>query len=352
MPQVSHRRLLQLLDSLQPSIRNAFLAAIADAREAAGLLQTADLLARGLVDDVIQALGIDEALFSQLTESVRSAYMAGGIQGISEMPAALIIRNRKGLQSAGLHLRFDIRNPGAESWLVRESSRLVREIVSSQRHAIREVLAHGLQAGSNPRQTALNLVGRVGPSGRRTGGVLGLTGQQAQYVMNARADLSSGDPQTMARYFQRKRRDHRFDAMVQRAIDGGQPLSAADIDRITGRYADRLLQLRGEMIARTESLNALNEAREQSFRQAIDSGMLKPQHVVKGWSATKDLRTRDSHLELDGKKVAINEPFESPTGAHMMHPGDTSLGAGGEDVIGCRCMTTYKVDMIAATLGV
>ena len=65
----------------------------------------------------------------------------------------------------------------------------------------------------------------------------------------------------------------------------------------------------------------------------------------KGWLAAKDGRTRGAevddpadHLHMDGQRVALNESFTDPkTGSKMMYPGDTSLGAGGEDIINCRC---------------
>ena len=63
-----------------------------------------------------------------------------------------------------------------------------------------------------------------------------------------------------------------------------------------------------------------------------------------------DGRTRDSHADLNGVEVGLDEAFDSPTGARMMHPGDTSLGAGAEDVINCRCMPEYRIDMIAETM--
>jgi hypothetical protein len=49
---------------------------------------------------------------------------------------------------------------------------------------------------------------------------------------------------------------------------------------------------------------------------------------------------------MEGQAVGLDEPFISPTGAKMMHPGDTSLGAGGDEVIMCRCRARLKVDWL------
>jgi hypothetical protein len=64
-----------------------------------------------------------------------------------------------------------------------------------------------------------------------------------------------------------------------------------------------------------------------------------------------DARVRDAHASLSGQKRAINEPFRSPTGALLKHPGDASLGAGGADLIHCRCAALYRIDFIGEALG-
>ncbi|MCD9096193.1 phage minor head protein [Luteimonas fraxinea] len=353
----SHRKLAQLIEALEPAIRDAFLAAIRSVRERAPVSVIADLIEAGRVDDVLLVLGIDTALLSPLSESVRAAFVAGGAQGVAEMPAIQValrpvITGSYAARPVSPVLRasFDLFNPRAQSWLANHSSQLVTHIVGEQRTAIQQVLSTGMQLGRNPRQTALDIVGRIGETGRRSGGIVGLTPQQAQYVSNMRADLASGNPRLMARYFKRDRRDKRFDAQVRKAMEAGKPVSQASIDKIAGRYSDRLLQLRGENIARTESMSAFNAARQESFRQAVESGGLRPEHVRKGWGATGDDRTRHSHAELNGMEIGLEDLFVATTGARMLYPGDTEHGAGAEDVAGCRCTAMYRVDMIAATL--
>lgn len=348
MARISHRRLLQLIEALEPAIRDAFMRAIAEMRNAAPVSAISTMIGQGRIDDVLAVLGFNTARFAELAEAVRTAYYAGGMQGVTEIPT-LRIRNTQSVRSPAVRVRFDMRNPRAEQWLARESSRLVTDIVAGQRNAIRATVSEGMALGVNPRQTALNIVGRVGETGRRSGGILGLTEQQAAFVRNMRAELS--DPAQMAGYFGRERRDRRFDARVRRAMESGVPLPQAEIDKIAGRYADRLLQLRGEMIARTESMAAFGAAREQAFRQAIGEGLLRPEHVKKIWSATMDRRTRDSHREMNGREVGIDDVFVTPLGSRMRYPCDTESGALAADVIACRCQPIYRVDMIAATLG-
>ena len=55
--------------------------------------------------------------------------------------------------------------------------------------------------------------------------------------------------------------------------------------------------------------------------------------VVAGqeWIATADSRTRESHVELDGEVVGINEPFSNG----LDYPGDPAGDAA--ETINCRC---------------
>ncbi|OEZ02317.1 MULTISPECIES: phage minor head protein [Stenotrophomonas] len=352
MDNLTPRELEMLARRLEPAIRRAFEQAIAGVHSQAQLETLADLLRAGQVDAVLEALGFDTEIFSPLAESVRQAFVAGGDAGIKELPKLSLRQQVRGgynpnNPTPALRFRFDMRNRGAEAWLQENSSRLVTGIVEDQRQLVRQQLVRGMAAGQNPRQTALELVGRVGETGRRSGGVVGLTAQQAQFVANVREQLASGDPGQMAGYFDRKRRDKRLDGIVSRAIKAGKPVSEVDIDKIAGRYADRLLALRGENIARTESLTALNAGRDEAYRQQIEAGRLAPENVTCGWDATGDARTRASHRAMNGQKRRFGEPFQTPSGSLLRFPGDTSLGAPAEETIGCRCTKTYRLDMAA-----
>jgi Phage Mu protein F like protein len=218
---------------------------------------------------------------------------------------------------------------------------------------VRAALDAGMAEGRNPRATALDIAGRLNrATGRREGGILGLNSGQTDAVIRARAELLSGDPTQPRNYLTRARRDKRFDRLVMQAIRDGKPVAKADVDRITGRYKDRLLQLRGETIARTETLASLNAGKQEGIRQLIDSGKVPASAVKKRWRATGDDRTRDSHLALNDVEVGLDEVFVSPlTGAQMLHPHDTSRGAPASETIGCRCFMEIRIDYFAQFRG-
>lgn len=355
MARPTRSQLEQTARKLEPAVEREFRAAVARITSEAVLAQLVRLIETGQADLVADYLGIDRARFSRLAESVRGVYVAGAEEAEQEMPRLRSDPYR--LSGAGYGPRassslqvafsFDLTNPAAAAWLAERSSLLIVGIVESQRILIREALQVGMTLGQGPRQTALDLIGRIGINGRRSGGLVGLTVDQAQYVTNMRAQLASGEPATMRGYFQRELRDKRLDGIVRRAMEAGKPVAAADIEKIAGRYADSLLRLRGENIARTETIAAFGAAREEAFRQAIASGQLLPENVTGTWGATGDGRTRHTHMAMNGQDRKFGQPFVSPSGAQMMFPGDTSLGAGPEETINCRCTKLYRVDYVA-----
>jgi hypothetical protein len=143
------------------------------------------------------------------------------------------------------------------------------------------------------------------------------------------------------------RRDARFDGLVRRAIRDDKPLSSADINKITGRYSDRLLQLRGETIARTEGITALGAGQFEGFQQLVDSGQVREDQIERTWQATGDARTRIDHLAMNKQQVkGLHEPFIAPDGSRLLYPRDISHGASASETINCRCYMKIRVRYI------
>lgn len=58
------------------------------------------------------------------------------------------------------------------------------------------------------------------------------------------------------------------------------------------------------------------------------------------WKTMKDRKVRHTHVEVDGEEIAIDLPFQ--VGQYeMMMPLDESLGAGGEEIVNCRCVLKF-----------
>lgn len=100
----------------------------------------------------------------------------------------------------------------------------------------------------------------------------------------------------------------------------------ADSYDLFGRY-------RAERIARTEVVGASN----LGSRAGAESTGLR---LVHEWLSTRDDRTRDIHMDVDGQKQAMADPY-TVSGEELMFPGDGSLGASAENLINCRCTELF-----------
>lgn len=326
----------ELLAKYDDAIRDAFLASIRDIVDRAQLGRIIERLERGDIDGAVRALNIEPAAFQPLDTAIRQAFVEGGTATAATIPPT------KDPFGATIIIRFDVRMPSAERWIANHSSNAITEIVEDQRIAVRAALTEGLAAGINPRATALNVVGRISPAtGRREGGIVGLSSVQERYAANARAELLSGDAGRMKRYLGRQRRDRRFDNQVMRAIKEGRAVDAETVNRIIGRYGDRLLALRGEVIGRTETMASINAARHEAWEQAAAKGGFLASSVRKVWVATRDLRTRDSHRNLNGDSVGLNERFKNG----LLYPGDAAGPI--SELANCRCRLIYRRDFFS-----
>lgn len=84
-------------------------------------------------------------------------------------------------------------------------------------------------------------------------------------------------------------------------------------------------------IIRTEGHRIQNQSALDAMNRAVNVGA----SIVKQWDATLDGNTRETHIELDGQVVGIDEEFVIPsTGARAMYAG--GFGDPSEDC-NCRC---------------
>ena len=87
--------------------------------------------------------------------------------------------------------------------------------------------------------------------------------------------------------------------------------------------------------ARTAMTGAQNGGRIRAMRESKRLGI----YVRKVWIAVADDRTRDAHLDLDGKVAEVDKPFESELGP-IMFPGDPN--ASDANIWNCRCALGYE----------
>ncbi|BBP60363.1 hypothetical protein [Pseudomonas sp. St316] len=343
-------QIIQAIEGMEPAMQQAYLAQI---KLVVGAATVADVerLINEEDENGLAAL-LSMGAMAAFLELVRNAYLAGAKLEIK----AIAIPKDLG------RFEFDARKPEPEQWLAAKAEEIRREADVNVREAIRAVMGSRrrvvipptvqpelqVEIGAtpltrSPRQAALDLVGRVSAqTGARSGGVVGLPGNYAQFVINAREQLLGGNPDEMRKYLQRIRRDRRFDGIVNRAIAAGKPVSRADVDKIAGRYAERLMKTYAEMLSKAETLESFGAGRDQVYEQLINQG-LNRDWVTKTWRDRGDKKVRHTHSVMGGQEVQKDQPFQSPNGALLRYPGDSSLGAGWSERANCRCSAIYKI---------
>jgi len=321
-----------ILEEYAAAIRDAFLAAIFGIRSTVSLRLFIMRIEANDVSGAIEALNIQPAAFNPMLDEIAKAYNAGGNGTINNLPP---LRDPQGFR---INLLFDARNPLAEAWLRDHSATLVREIVDDQVNSIRVALAAGQARGASALQTALDVVGRVNrATGQRSGGIIGLTSTQAEWVRKYRDELLLLSAGALLRNL----RDRRFDNTVRKAIAAGEPLPVEKIDKMVMAYQNRALRYRGEAIAKTESLIALNTGAEEAIRQTVARGAVDSNMIDCAWHTREDESVRGSHQPMNGQVRPYGQSFVSGAGVLLRYPGDPQAPV--SEIAGCRCSRRFII---------
>lgn len=127
-------------------------------------------------------------------------------------------------------------------------------------------------------------------------------------------------------------------AVLQSALKGESiPKLAMRLEHVVGMNKTSSVRNARTMMTCSHNMGKLETARE-----AEEMGI----NVKKVWIATFDKRTRDSHSEMHGVVVDVEEPFEltnhDGSTSELMYPGDPDGDP--EQVYNCRCTMGYIVE--------
>ena len=296
------------------SVRRAFMEFVQNVKSEEMMAEVRAALASGDINEALDLIDPYVARFgNELTDVfMETAYDEG-------------LRLRNLLGGGYIAVGFDPTYPRAAELMRENRLTFLEDFSTQQKDAIRAVLTEAMDTG----------LGNIEAS-RAFRDVIGLTQYQQGMVDSYQDLLERGSSQALDRVL----RDRRFDSTVASAIENDEVLTADQIEMMVGRYTDRLLDMRAETIARTETQRILNEARDEATRQIVDQAGFEPGQVIRTWVAVNDARTRDSHAGLDGQERGLDEPFETEDGVEIMYPGDPDAPA--EEVINCRC--TLAID--------
>lgn len=305
-----------IADAAAPRVRRAFLEAIARIRGSAKEAELRAAVESGNVETALRVLGLDKTLSSAVNAAImpplEDAFLRAG-------RAAVPVTLPKGGELA---MRFDISNPNAARFLQRYSFELVRQVSDDTRAGVRQVVLDAFRFGGHPREQA-----------RLIRQMIGLTDKQAQAVDNFRVLLETGDREALTRAL----RDRRFDPTLDNALGQAaeRQLTAEQIDRMVGRYRERMLASRAENIARTETLRAANAAQETAWEQAAQQGLLNRATLRRQWLVTPDDRLCiwcAAVPEMNVGGVPMGGMFRTPLGPIAYPPLHPQ----------CRCVTILE----------
>jgi hypothetical protein len=337
----------ELLERYEPRLAAAFRECIEAIKSGIVLKTVVERLERGDIYGAVQAIQFEPEAFAALELALQEAFHSAGVNMVESLPKLIAPDGTRVL------FQFGVRNLEAEALLRSQSSELVTRITEDQREALRLAFESGLSRGQNPTVTALEVVGRVSRvTGRREGGLIGLTSRQVEFISRARESLLSGDVEGMRRYLDLKTRDRRFDRTVAKAIRDGKPVPADMVAKLIGRLSDRNLLLRGEVIALEETRMALFSVRDNAIRQQIQAGKITAQEVTKKWKHSGSEHPRLQHVQLAAQSskegIPLDQPFVAADGTALLYPHDRKAPA--RHRIGCKCRIEYDIDYIATGL--
>jgi hypothetical protein len=327
----------QLAESLEPAMAQAVRQMLDDHADSVPLDDLQAALEDGNTAAVLTIIGdMRAARIQAVVDALQNTAWAGGQREAG----------RPVLQ--GVQFTFNRLNPALVTWLETYSLNLIREIGEGTRQSVRTILVEGMRTGEGPIATA-----------RKIKDVVGLTERQAQAVTNYRRALETihekrgasdwGLGREIARRNGRqvtsetdginryRLRDFRYDGVTQRALETGKPLKPEQIARMVEAYARKYRRHRSEIIARTETLRAANAGANETWRQAIASGLVDADLVRKRWIIAPDERVcprcRPIPKLNPPKGVRMSEPFKTPNGTVMLPPVHPS----------CRCGIIYRL---------
>lgn len=96
-------------------------------------------------------------------------------------------------------------------------------------------------------------------------------------------------------------------------------------------------------VAQTERTRVQSQARWQAGEEAMAAGV----GVYNTWS-TRMVRSRETHISLDGKKAMQGDAFVTSAGNSLKYPGDPTAPA--SEVINCHCVLVPDVLLPGETL--
>jgi hypothetical protein len=223
--------------------------------------------------------------FGELAIDLRAGFLAGGAVAYEV------------LGGSGFNLRFDLINPHAVQYSTQHLPQIVQDYLVGAKQRIRDVVTEAVSGKFTPREAALQIKETIG-----------LTPVYGGAVDRLRDDL------------------------LEAGVTGER------LEAKVAAYANQLLKVRSNTIARTEIIQAQVAGQRALWDEAAKAGIFNKQTAKRIWKTAKDERTCEICRPLDGQEI--------PYGALYVRqdlPHEQAVNVFGEPLVGppahpnCRC---------------
>lgn len=314
----AERSLIEALRDLEPKVVEAIERGALSMRNKVAMRELTAAIEAGDVTEALRLIEIDKlgdkilrgtSGGTSAVDRLMEAMAAGGESGLQQLPA----------REAGLVGALDLSNPEAVKYVRENVPRLIQEVDSDGREAIRSALQRGFDEGRPAPRIA-----------REIRDSIGLLPKDEAAVANFRRQLETGVAGQMTAPWDR--RLSATEAAQARRLYRDPAPKAEEVDRLAARYSERLLNRRAKTIARTEVHRAFSVGQTELWNQAEEEGYLQRDRTRRIWIVTPDERLRDSHAAIPGLNpdgVSLGEKFKTPWG-EVTGPEDDD-----KNLIGC-----------------
>jgi hypothetical protein len=325
----------ELIAKQTPRVRDAFLTSLKDIGEKSNIGLIEAMISRGDIEGIARAMDIGPHNWVNVQVALTETYGLSGVDTVNKTTW----KYSNGQKAV---VRFDTLSPRSEAYLREYGGAFISGLDDDAKKVIANTVGDGYAFGRRNKEIALDIAGRIGPNGRRSGGMIGLNSVQTEWVKNMRTYLQQ-DP---IKAISMTKRDKRFDKVIIKSAKDGKPLTKAQIDKIINRYTDNLVMSRALTIARTETIKAVEMGKYEAWKQGLEKTGIPETAIDRKWVHTgRAMIDRVQHVSMNGKTVeGMVVPFITPDGTAMLHPHDTTYGAGADHIINCMCRADYSIN--------
>ncbi len=298
-----------------PELSSALASSYARIRAQLGDSAIGRFIARGDVEGLIAALlsmKLLERAFYGVALRLRRTVESSARLTVPDLPPT---RGTRAIATA-----FDWLNPNVAAAVKKFEIDIISKLSTDVQDVVRKLLNDSISRGVNGVEL-----------GRQLRSVIGLSPNQESYIENFRRSLA-GEP-GYGSPFDRVLRDRRHDARIKAALEGGKPLTPAEIEKFTQDYRRGWVNRNAETWGRTLSRNALRVGQRSTWDQAIERGDLSEEEIEKTWiHYDPQPDPRPHHQAMHGETVAFRQNYSN---------GDSY--AGEHDSWNCHCVDVYQI---------